>query len=64
MDMVVLLFLSLICAVCDRRIDVCILAPLYPLLRLVDCSVFLADSFWKVVVRKKQVRGWFAVKRY
>lgn len=63
MDMVVLLFLSLICAVCDRRIDVCILSPLYPLLRLVDCSVFLY-SFWKVVVQKKQVRGWFAVKRY
>ena len=36
---------------------------MYPLLRFVDCSVFLY-SFWKVVVQKKQVRGWFAVKRY
>jgi poly-beta-1,6-N-acetyl-D-glucosamine synthase len=63
MDMLVLIFLSLICAVCDRRIDVFLLSPLYPLLRFVDCSVFLY-SFWKVVVQKKQVRGWFAVKRY
>ena len=63
MDMVVLVFLSLICAVCDRRIDVCMYSPLYPLLRFVDCSVFLY-SFWKVVVQKKEVRGWFAVKRY
>ena len=63
MDMVILVFLSLICAVCDRRIDVCIYSLFYPLLRFVDCSVFLY-SFWKVVIQKKQVRGWFAVKRY
>jgi poly-beta-1,6-N-acetyl-D-glucosamine synthase len=63
MDMIVLIFLSMICGFCDRRIDVFLLSPLYPLLRFVDCSVFLY-SFWKVVVQKKQVRGWFAVKRY
>jgi hypothetical protein len=63
MDMIVLTCMSLICAVCDRRIDVCIFSPLYPLLRFVDCSVFLY-SFWKVVIQRKQVRGWFAVKRY
>jgi cellulose synthase/poly-beta-1,6-N-acetylglucosamine synthase-like glycosyltransferase len=63
MDMIVLIFLSMICGVCDRRTDVFIFSPMYPLLRFVDCSVFLY-SFWKVVVQKKQVRGWFAVKRY
>jgi len=63
MDMIVLIFLSMICGVCDRRIDVFIFSPMYPLLRFVDCSVFLY-SFWKVVIQKKQVRGWFAVKRY
>jgi len=63
MDMVLLVFLSLICAICDRRIDVCLYSLLYPLLRFVDCSVFLY-SFWKVVIQKKQVKGWFAVKRY
>ena len=63
MDMIVLVFLSMICGVCDRRVDVFIYSPMYPLLRFVDCSVFLY-SFWKVVVQKKQVRGWFAVKRY
>jgi poly-beta-1,6-N-acetyl-D-glucosamine synthase len=63
MDMVVLVFLSLICAVCDRRIDVCMYALLYPSLRFLDCSIFLY-SFWKVVIQKKEVRGWFAVKRY
>ena len=63
MDMMVLIFLSMICAMCDRRTDVCLYSLLYPLLRFVDCSVFLY-SFWKVVIQKKQVRGWFAVKRY
>jgi poly-beta-1,6-N-acetyl-D-glucosamine synthase len=63
MDMIVLVFLSIICAVCDRRADVFFYSPMYPLLRFVDCSVFLY-SFWKVVIQRKQVRGWFAVKRY
>jgi poly-beta-1,6-N-acetyl-D-glucosamine synthase len=63
MDMIVLILLSMICGVCDRRADVFFYSPMYPLLRFVDCSVFLY-SFWKVVVQKKQVRGWFAVKRY
>jgi biofilm PGA synthesis N-glycosyltransferase PgaC len=63
MDMMVLIFLSMICGLCDRRTDVFIFSPMYPLLRFVDCSVFLY-SFWKVVVQKKQVKGWFAVKRY
>ena len=63
MDCVVLMLLSLICACCDWRTDVLFSSPLYGLLRFVDCSVFLY-SFWKTVVQKKQVRGWFAVKRY
>jgi len=63
MDLTVLFLLSMVCAVCDRRADVFLYSPMYPLLRFVDCSVFLY-SFWKVVVQKKQVRGWFAVKRY
>jgi biofilm PGA synthesis N-glycosyltransferase PgaC len=63
MDMIVLMLLSMICGLCDRRTDVFLFSPMYPLLRFIDCSVFLY-SFWKVVVQKKQVRGWFAVKRY
>ncbi len=63
MDGIVLVLLSVLCAFLDGRVDVLIYAPLYPLLRVVDCSVFLY-SFWKVVVMRKQVRGWFAVKRY
>ena len=43
----------MICAICDRRIDVCIFSPLYPLLRFLDCSVFLY-SFWKVVFRRNR----------
>lgn len=63
MDWILLMFLSVICAVCDRRSDVLICSPLYTVLRFVDCSVFFY-SFWRTVVQKKQVRGWFAVKRY
>jgi poly-beta-1,6-N-acetyl-D-glucosamine synthase len=62
-DMAVLTLLSVICAVCDGREDVLTFLPLYELLRFIDCAVFLY-SFWKVVIRRKQVRVWFAVKRY
>ena len=47
MDMVVLIFLSMICAVCDRRIDVCLYSLLYPLLRfrrLFNFSIQLLES--------------------
>jgi poly-beta-1,6-N-acetyl-D-glucosamine synthase len=63
MDFAVLAMLSVACAVCDRRGDVVLSLPMYELLRFIDCSVFLY-SFWKTVVRKQQVKVWFAVKRY
>lgn len=62
-DMAVLTLLSLLCAISEKRTDVFTSSPRYVLLRFVDCSVFLF-SFWKTVVLKKQVRGWFAVTRY
>jgi cellulose synthase/poly-beta-1,6-N-acetylglucosamine synthase-like glycosyltransferase len=63
MDGAVLMLLSLACAISEERIDVFLSSPMYVLLRFVDCSVFLF-SFWKTVVLRKQVRGWFAVTRY
>jgi len=62
-DLIVLILLALVCAACDRRIDVFLFSPLYGLMRFVDCSV-LIYSFCKTVILKKQVNGWFAVKRY
>ena len=63
MDFVVLVVLAFICAIRERRTDVLTALPTYEVLRFVDCSIFLY-SFWKTVIRRKQVRGWFAVKRY
>jgi cellulose synthase/poly-beta-1,6-N-acetylglucosamine synthase-like glycosyltransferase len=62
-DVAVLAVLASVCAMRERRIDVLSSLPFYELLRFVDCSVLLY-SFWKTVIQKKQVRGWFAVKRY
>jgi hypothetical protein len=62
-DFAVLTMLSTICALYEGRSDVLFSLPTYELLRFVDCSVFLY-SFWKTIIRRKQVRGWFAVKRY
>lgn len=62
-DSAVLMLLSLLCAISDRRADVLFASPLYGLVRFIDCSVFLY-SFWNTVVQRKRVRGWFAVKRY
>lgn len=55
--------LSIICASCDKRTDIIWVAPLYVGVRFIDCAVFLA-SFWKTVVQRHEVTGWFAVKRY
>jgi poly-beta-1,6-N-acetyl-D-glucosamine synthase len=63
MDFSVLVVLACICAIRERRTDVLASLPSYELLRFVDCSVFLY-SFWKTAIMRKQVRGWFAVKRY
>ena len=63
MDAAVLMMFSLACAISESRADVFLSSPMYVLLRFVDCSVFLF-SFWKTVVLRKQVRGWFAVTRY
>jgi len=63
MDFAVLTLLSVVCAACERRGDVLLSLPGYELLRFIDCSVFLY-SFWKIVIQRKQVRGWFAVQRY
>jgi biofilm PGA synthesis N-glycosyltransferase PgaC len=63
LDFLVLVVLAFVCAIRERRTDVILALPSYEVLRFVDCSVFLY-SFWKTVIRRKQVRGWFAVKRY
>jgi poly-beta-1,6-N-acetyl-D-glucosamine synthase len=63
MDFAVLGVMALICAFRERRIDVIWSLPFYELLRFIDCSVLLY-SFWNIVVQRKEIRGWFAVKRY
>jgi hypothetical protein len=55
--------LATTCAFCDRRKDVLLSCLVFPLLRLVDCSVFLV-AFWCVMVRRQQIHTWFAPKRY
>ena len=62
-SLAVLVVLAFVCAIRERRMDVITALPTYEVLRFVDCSVFLY-SFWKTVIQRKQVRGWFAVKRY
>jgi cellulose synthase/poly-beta-1,6-N-acetylglucosamine synthase-like glycosyltransferase len=63
MDLLALVLLAIVCAIRERRTDVLTALPTYEVLRIVDCSVFLY-SFWNTVIRRQQVRGWFAVKRY
>jgi hypothetical protein len=55
--------LAIICAICDRRVDVLTSCLVFPLVRFIDCSVFLA-AFWAVIVRQRKIHTWFAVKRY
>jgi len=52
-----------LCSILERRSDVFRFAFLYPFMRLVDCAIIL-HTFWKIVVRRQTVRGWFAPARY
>ena len=63
LDWLVLVVLSLVCALCDGRRDVFYCSPLYVVMRFVDCSVFIY-SYWKTVVCGQQVKRWFAATRY
>jgi len=55
--------LSMVCALCDRRKDVVLSSLAFPLLRFVDCGIFVT-AFWRVMVQRQQIHTWFAVKRY
>jgi hypothetical protein len=63
LDWLVLVILSLVCALCDGRRDVFYCSPLYVVMRFVDCFVFIY-SYWKTVVCGQQVKRWFAATRY
>jgi biofilm PGA synthesis N-glycosyltransferase PgaC len=62
-DFVFQIGLSLLCAICDKRKDVVLSSLAFPLLRFIDCAVFLT-AFWRVMVQRQQIHTWFAVKRY
>jgi poly-beta-1,6-N-acetyl-D-glucosamine synthase len=55
--------LSLVCALCDKRKDVVLSSFAFPLLRFIDCGIFVT-AFWRVMVQRQQIHTWFAVKRY
>lgn len=55
--------LSMVCALCDRRKDVVLSSLAFPLLRFVDCGIFVT-AFWRVMVQRQQIHTWFAVRRY
>ena len=62
-DFALLMTLSVICAACDKRLDVLVHIPRYFPMRFIDCGVFLY-TFWKTFVQRQHIDGWFAVKRY
>ena len=62
-DLLLTVSLSLCIGIFNKRKDVFLYSPVYPLLRLVDCTVFLY-SFWKIVMRRQKILTWFAVNRY
>jgi biofilm PGA synthesis N-glycosyltransferase PgaC len=55
--------LASICAMCDRRVDVLTSCLVFPLVRFIDCIVFVA-AFWGVIIRQQRIHTWFAVSRY
>lgn len=62
-DTAIVMAVSMLCAIVDRRWDVLLWSPLYPVFRLADCSV-LVYTFITTVVLGKKVDHWFSVKRY
>jgi poly-beta-1,6-N-acetyl-D-glucosamine synthase len=54
---------ALVAAIAERRIDIFLASPLFPLIRIYDSWVFVW-SFWKVIIRRKAATVWFSPARY
>lgn len=50
-------------AIAERRIDILLSSPLFPLMRYYDAWLFI-KGFWKVVIRRQAVGTWFSPSRY
>jgi cellulose synthase/poly-beta-1,6-N-acetylglucosamine synthase-like glycosyltransferase len=63
LDQSVFALAAAICAVHLRRIDVIVWCPVFVMLRLVGCVIWLR-TFWLEIVRRRTLRTWFSVGRY
>jgi cellulose synthase/poly-beta-1,6-N-acetylglucosamine synthase-like glycosyltransferase len=47
----------------EKRLDVVLWSPIFSLIRVADCGVYLY-SFWNTTVRRRRVTEWNSVRRY
>lgn len=62
-ELAVFFSVAAIVAVCQKRWDVLWNAPLFIIVRFIDCAV-LSYSFWRTIVLRKHDTSWNAVARY
>jgi cellulose synthase/poly-beta-1,6-N-acetylglucosamine synthase-like glycosyltransferase len=62
-DQALWLALALACAARDRRLDVLVWLPTFPLLRYLNATILLR-TFWLEIIRRQRRRHWFSVARY
>lgn len=62
-DFILETVLSIFVGIIERRKDVVLYSPIFPMLRYVDC-IILVFSFWSVIVRRKKISSWLFVNRY
>jgi cellulose synthase/poly-beta-1,6-N-acetylglucosamine synthase-like glycosyltransferase len=55
--------IAIFVAAAERRKDVLLSAPLFPLIRVFDAWLFVS-AFWKVIIRRQAVTTWFTPARY
>lgn len=62
-DQVLVATLALACAIKLKRADILACFVMFPLLRIVNCTVLLR-TFWLEVIRRQHALEWFSVARY
>ena len=54
---------ALVASNAERRIDIFLASPLYPLIRFYDSWLFVR-SFWNIIIRREATTTWFSPTRY
>jgi len=62
-DWLWMMTMCVVAGIVEKRKDVVLYAPIFQLIRYIDCLTLIC-GFWSINIRRKKISGWFFVNRY